>query len=92
LGRLSTAVGAFVCRRRRNESSCDKEVTGDLIRRFLVDIDSGSYNKSGIDQVGSVVRRFLEGHGLTVEALPQSRRLPGPMNRRTIFPSIPKWT
>jgi glutamate carboxypeptidase len=39
----------------------------------MVDIDSGSYNKAGIDAVGAVVRRFLEGHGLTVEALPQSR-------------------
>jgi glutamate carboxypeptidase len=41
--------------------------------REMVDIDSGSYNKPGIDAVGAVVRRFLEGHGLTVEALPQSR-------------------
>jgi len=41
--------------------------------REMVDIDSGSYNKPGIDAVGGVVRRFLEGHGLTVEALPQSR-------------------
>lgn len=41
--------------------------------RDMVDIDSGSYNKAGIDAVGAVVRRFLEGHGLTVEALPQSR-------------------
>ena len=41
--------------------------------RDMVEIDSGSYNKPGIDAVGAVVRRFLEGHGLTVEALPQSR-------------------
>jgi glutamate carboxypeptidase len=41
--------------------------------REMVDIDSGSYNKPGIDAVGAVVRRFLEGNGLTVEALPQSR-------------------
>jgi glutamate carboxypeptidase len=40
--------------------------------REMVDIDSGSYNKAGIDAVGSVVRRFLESHGLAVEALPQS--------------------
>jgi glutamate carboxypeptidase len=44
----------------------------DLLRE-MVDIDSGSYNKLGIDAVGSVVRRFLESHGLTVEATPQSR-------------------
>ncbi|MDR3532653.1 MAG: M20 family metallopeptidase [Rhodopila sp.] len=41
--------------------------------REMVDIDSGSYNKPGIDAVGAVVRRFLESHGLTVETLPQSR-------------------
>jgi glutamate carboxypeptidase len=41
--------------------------------REMVDIDSGSYNNAGIDAVGVVVRRFLEGHGLVVEALPQSR-------------------
>jgi glutamate carboxypeptidase len=41
--------------------------------REMVDIDSGSYNKPGIDAVGAVVRRFLESHGLTVEVLPQSR-------------------
>ena len=41
--------------------------------RDMVDIDSGSYNKPGIDAVGAVIRRFLESHGLTVEALPQSR-------------------
>jgi glutamate carboxypeptidase len=41
--------------------------------REMVDIDSGSYNKPGIDAVGAVVRRFLESHGLTVDAIPQSR-------------------
>jgi glutamate carboxypeptidase len=41
--------------------------------RDMVDIDSGSYNKPGIDAVGAVIRRFLESHGLTVETLPQSR-------------------
>jgi glutamate carboxypeptidase len=39
--------------------------------RELVDIDSGSYNKAGIDAVGSVIRRFLESHGLAVEIKPQ---------------------
>src|SRR3954462_636377 len=41
--------------------------------REMVDIDSGSYNKPGIDAVGAVGRRFLESHGLTAEAIPQSR-------------------
>ena len=41
--------------------------------RQMVDIDSGSYNKPGIDAVGAVIRRFLESHGLTVESIPQSR-------------------
>jgi glutamate carboxypeptidase len=39
----------------------------------MVDIDSGSYNKSGIDAVGTVIRRFLEENGLKVEVMPQAR-------------------
>jgi glutamate carboxypeptidase len=33
----------------------------DLLRQ-MVDIDSGSYNKPGIDAVGAVVRRFMAAH------------------------------
>ncbi len=39
--------------------------------RELVSIDSGSHNKPGIDAVGAVLRRFLEGHGIAVETIPQ---------------------
>ncbi len=35
--------------------------------REMVDIDSGSYDKPGIDAVGQVVRHFLEAHGVAVE-------------------------
>ncbi|HVZ10335.1 M20 family metallopeptidase [Rhodopila sp.] len=41
--------------------------------RSLVDIDSGSYNKPGIDAVGAVIRAFLEQQGITVETVPRSR-------------------
>jgi glutamate carboxypeptidase len=41
--------------------------------REMVDIDSGSYNKSGIDAIGSVIRRFLQNHGLVVATVPQTR-------------------
>src|SRR5438132_8411910 len=44
----------------------------DLLRR-MVDIDSGSYNKPGIDAVGAVVENFLASHGIPVERLGQSR-------------------
>lgn len=44
----------------------------DLLRR-LVDIDSGSYDKPGIDAVGSVIREFLEQHGIAVQTLPQAK-------------------
>ena len=39
--------------------------------REMVDIDSGSYNKPGIDAVGAVVQRFMAGHRIPVETLPQ---------------------
>jgi glutamate carboxypeptidase len=41
--------------------------------RDMVDIDSGSYNKGGIDAVGSVVRRFLAAHDIPVEVKPQAK-------------------
>jgi glutamate carboxypeptidase len=40
--------------------------------RDMVQIDSGSYLKSGIDAVGAVAERFLTAHGIPVERLPQS--------------------
>ena len=43
----------------------------DLLRE-IVNIDSGSYNKPGIDAVGAVLQRFLEGHGIAVQRIPQS--------------------
>jgi glutamate carboxypeptidase len=44
----------------------------DLLRE-IVDIDSGTYNKPGIDAVGAVLQAFLEAHGIPVERLAQSR-------------------
>ena len=41
--------------------------------REMVDLDSGTYNKLGIDAVGAVVERFFADHGIPVERLPQSR-------------------
>lgn len=37
--------------------------------REMVDIDSGSYNKPGIDAVGAVVHRFMQAHGIPVTIL-----------------------
>jgi glutamate carboxypeptidase len=44
----------------------------DLVRE-MVDIDSGSYHKPGIDAVGAVLERFFASHGIPVERLPQSK-------------------
>lgn len=41
--------------------------------REMVDIDSGSYNKPGIDAVGAVVRRFMEAQGIQVEVVRQQK-------------------
>ncbi|MGE0415809.1 MAG: M20 family metallopeptidase, partial [Acetobacteraceae bacterium] len=41
--------------------------------REMVDIDSGSYNKAGIDAVGAVVQRFMTAHNIPVEVVPQRR-------------------
>ena len=41
--------------------------------REMVDTDSGSYNKPGIDAVGGVVQRFFASHGVPVETVRQHR-------------------
>jgi glutamate carboxypeptidase len=41
--------------------------------REMVDTDSGSYNKPGIDAVGAVVQRFLTAHGIPVETIRQPK-------------------
>lgn len=41
--------------------------------REMVDTDSGSYNKPGIDAVGAVVQRFMAAHGIPVETMPQAK-------------------
>ena len=41
----------------------------DLLRR-LVNIDSGSYNKAGTDQVFGVLSEHLEGFGVSYELIP----------------------
>jgi glutamate carboxypeptidase len=41
--------------------------------REMVDTDSGSYNKPGIDAVGAVVQRFLVAHDIPVETIRQPK-------------------
>ncbi len=44
----------------------------DLLRE-TVDIDSGSYNKAGIDAVGAAIERWLAGQGIPTERLAQAK-------------------
>src|ERR1035438_5312197 len=41
--------------------------------RDMVTIDSGSYNKAGIDAVGDVVRRFMAGQTIPIETVAQQK-------------------
>lgn len=61
-----------------------KEAMVALLRE-MVDTDSGSYDKAGVDRAGQVLARFHEQNGLSVEIVPDSRfgdavkaRLPNP--------------
>lgn len=49
-----------------------KQAMIDLLRE-MVDTDSGSYDKAGVDRAGQVLARFHEANGLTVEILPDAR-------------------
>src|SRR4051794_1857455 len=50
--------------------AAQQDATIDVLRR-MVDIDSGSYDKPGIDRVGGGVSEFLAAHGIEVETIPQ---------------------
>lgn len=61
-----------------------KEAMVALLRE-MVDTDSGSYDKEGVDRAGQVLARFHERNGLAVEIIPDGRygdavkaRLPNP--------------
>ncbi|SFI75443.1 glutamate carboxypeptidase [Bosea sp. OK403] len=61
-----------------------KEAMVGLLRE-MVDTDSGSYDKAGVDRAGQVLARFHEANGLVVEIVPDARygdavkaRLPNP--------------
>jgi glutamate carboxypeptidase len=41
--------------------------------RTLVDIDSGSYDKAGVDAVGAQMLEFLSAHGIPSSVIPNSR-------------------
>jgi glutamate carboxypeptidase len=41
--------------------------------RTLVDIDSGSYHKAGVDAVGAQVLEFLSAHGIASSVIPNHR-------------------
>ncbi|MBN9447155.1 MAG: M20 family peptidase, partial [Bosea sp.] len=49
-----------------------KQAMIDLLRE-MVDTDSGSYDKAGVDRAGQVLARFHEKNGLAVEILPDAR-------------------
>lgn len=49
-----------------------KEAMVALLRE-MVDTDSGSYDKPGVDRAGQVLARFHEGNGLLVEIIPDAR-------------------
>lgn len=48
------------------------EAMVELLRQ-TVNIDSGSYEKPGIDRVGDVLREFLEANGVPVETISQRK-------------------
>ena len=49
-----------------------REAMIDLLRR-LVDQDSGSFDKAGVDAVGARIRGFLEGAGIACETIPNAQ-------------------
>jgi glutamate carboxypeptidase len=53
----------------------------------MVDTDSGSYDKPGVDAVGSQIRDFLARHGVSVAAIPGEKQ--GDVLRATVGEALP---
>lgn len=53
----------------------------------IVNIDSGSYDKAGVDRAGAVLQQFLAAHDIPVEVLPQHQY--GDCLRARIEPDTP---
>lgn len=66
------AVGEMGGDMRERARAMREEYLRDL--RRIVDMDSPTDNKTGVDAVGQVVRGWLEAAGATVETFPQSER------------------
>jgi glutamate carboxypeptidase len=49
-----------------------RDAMTDLVAS-LVNIDSGSYDKAGVDAVGAQLRGFLAGHGIAFTVIPNDR-------------------
>ena len=54
--------------------------------RDMVDIDSASYNKPGIDAVGATIRRFMASQDIPVGSIPPN---PHPNGTRQAWPDPP---
>lgn len=48
----------------------DREPDMLALLERIVNIDSGSYNKAGVDAVGDALRTFLEGEGIETQTIP----------------------
>jgi glutamate carboxypeptidase len=44
-----------------------------MLLASLVNADSGSYNKAGVDRVGELICRFLDAHGIGYEVIPNDK-------------------
>ena len=51
----------------------------------LVNIDSGTYDKAGVDAVGAAVRNFLEGEGISCDGLRATVPVSGARTNRVIL-------
>jgi glutamate carboxypeptidase len=70
----------------RSWLSSQRDAMLSLIEK-VVNIDSGSYDKAGVDAVGEVFEEFFKNHGIEVERLPRDvsgdifrAAIPGPGN------------
>ena len=90
--RFRPIAGRAIVRAMNTESAICEWLAGQreamtALLREMVDIDSGSYNKAGIDAVGGLIEAFLTGQGIaTKTGTGWSPRAVGAILRREVKP------
>jgi glutamate carboxypeptidase len=70
---MSAGVGISAHERKVLDWLASQDTAMQALLATLVNIDSGSYNKAGVDRAGAAICRFLDDNAVSYEVIPNDR-------------------